>query len=32
MFLEKIVGELSDKRRWWQYKARVEAEHGATHP
>ena len=25
MFIEKIVGDLGDKRRWRQYKARVNA-------
>ncbi|MEV6561512.1 DUF1048 domain-containing protein [Nocardia sp. NPDC051756] len=23
MFIEKVIGDLGEKRRWWQYKARV---------
>lgn len=23
MFIEKVIGDLGDKRRWWQYKARA---------
>jgi len=25
MFIEKLVGNLGDKRRWWQYRSRVKA-------
>ncbi|MFI6041762.1 DUF1048 domain-containing protein [Nocardia sp. NPDC051321] len=23
MFIEKVIGDLGEKRRWWQYKARA---------
>ncbi|WP_330256139.1 DUF1048 domain-containing protein [Nocardia sp. NBC_00565] len=23
MFIEKVIGDIGDKRRWWQYKARA---------